>query len=253
MKSWWSDLSSLWQFRDFAKLTATDADQRQEEVAASSLLETVQRPAAAQVFAQLYDNLVVKWQEHTVRLVTVCAATPGAGASTVALGLALAACRDPHEKLLLVDGNFHQPTLSQLWNLEGRPGLAEYLLGLADLGVVQPTPVANLWMLANGGESRSHAKLMDPHLFDRNLSGLVDGFSLVIIDSPALSQHPEAPIYAHFSDRILLVVAAGRSRAPVVQHSISRFPVGLRERLEVVLNRRTYPIPRFIYDKLWSY
>ncbi len=219
-----------------------------------SLLELVQRPEAQRVFADLQDQLFTRWRETAVRMVTVCAASSGEGASTVALGLALAAARDPQERLLLVDGNFHQPSLAQAWNLPEGPGLSDYLAGTAGLeAVIQPTSAGNLWVMGRGLETRSHTKLLDSHLLSRTLPPLTTSFSLVIIDSPAVSVHPEALLYAHFSHRTLLVVAAGHSRAPVVLHAISRFPIGLREQLEVVLNRRTYPIPRFLYHKLWSF
>lgn len=256
MTSWLQTFTSwrqrLWSARVTAP-TVAGLEGRQSAVNAN-LLELVQRPEAQRVFATLQDNLMIRWQETAVRMVTVCATVPGEGASTVALGLALAAARDPQERILLVDGNFHQPSLARAWQLPDNPGLSNYLTGQADLeAVVQSTPLANIWVMVSGRDSGSHAKLLDTHFLNRYLPLLTTRFSLVIVDSPAVSNYPEAPVYAHFSDRVLLVVAAGRSRAPVVQFAVNKFPLNLRERIEVVLNRRTYPIPRFIYDRLWSF
>lgn len=256
MTSWLQTLTSwrqkLWSARTTAPLVAELETRR--PATGTELLRLVQRPEAQQVFATLQDNLMIRWQETAVRMVTVCATVPGEGATTVALGLALAAARDPQERILLVDGNFHQPSLARAWQLQESPGLSHYLAGQADLeAVVQATPLANLWVMVSGCDNSGRAKLLDTAFLNQYLSPLAARFSLVIIDSPAVSNYPEAPVYAHFSDRVLLVVAAGRSRAPVAQFAVGKFPLSLRERIEVVLNRRTYPIPRFIYDRLWSY
>lgn len=256
MTSWLQTLTSWREKLRISLTTAAEAAAAAEKrpASGSQVLQLVQRPEAQQVFDILQDNLMIRWQETAVRMVTVCATVPGEGATTVALGLALAAARDPQERILLVDGNFHQPNLGRAWQLQESPGLSHYVTGQASLeAVVQATSLANLWVMVSGRDSGSHAKLLDTNFLNQYLAPLTTRFSLVIIDSPAVSNYPEAPVYAHFSDRVLLVVAAGRSRAPVVQFAVGKFPLSLRERIEVVLNRRTYPIPRFIYDRLWSY
>lgn len=254
MKAWLGARFSWGQQAAPAPAVQMAADTATAPAVPSGLLAVVQRPEVQRVFLALQDNLLVRWQEEQVKLVTVCATAPGEGASTVALGLALAAARDPQEQVLLVDGNLHQPSLAAALGLPAEPGLTDYLTGRIGLDqAIRPSGFANLWLLASGSVSSSHAKLLDPHILHRTLPPLAEHFSLVFIDSPAVSHYPEAPLFAYFSKRILLIIAAGRSRAPVVQYAVSKFPLGVRDRIEVVLNRRTYPIPRFIYDRLWSY
>ncbi len=216
-------------------------------------MELVDCPEARQAFGTLQDNLLVKWHETDTRRIVVCAAAPGEGASTVALGLAMATARNQQERILLVDGNLHRPCLGGLWPGE-KPGLADFLAGRTTLEAVpQPTSIPNLWVMTVGQDFANYTQHLMATPIRQAFALLSEQFSRLILDGPAVNNYPESPLYAHYADSILLVVAAGRSRAPVVQHALAKFPLNLRERIEVVLNRRIYPIPKVLYEKLWSY
>jgi Mrp family chromosome partitioning ATPase len=223
-------------------------------MAAGSLLDFVQQPETSRFFGNLHDNLFVQWHAQETRVVLVCAATPGEGASTVALGLALAAARNKQERILLVDGNPHEPCLWQLWQAKNNSTLTDYFRGQTPLEmIIQQTSIENLQLMAVGQDFGSQTQIVVTGQLQETLTKLTESFSRLIIDGPAINSYPESPLYAHCAQSILLVVAAGRSRAPVVLSALAKFPGTLRERLAVVLNRRIYPIPKFLYERLWSY
>ena len=219
----------------------------------SPLLELIDRPTARRAFGALQDNLLAKWHETDTRRIVVCAATSGEGASTVALGLAVATARNQQERVLLIDGNVHHPCLAELWPGD-RPSLADFLAGQAALeSIPQQTPISNLWVLNIGPDFSQYAQHLTAAPLRQAFAQLSQQFSRLIVDGPAVNSYPESPLYAHYADSVLLVVAAGRSRAPVVQHALAKFPLKLREIIEVVLNRRIYPIPKVLYERLWSF
>lgn len=222
--------------------------------AAGSILEFVQQPEAQRFFGRLHDNLLIKWDEHDTRVILICAATTGEGASTVALGLALAAARNKQEKILLVDGNPHQSGLGQVWQARSEPNLADYLTGRVALETIpQQTQIDNLWGMAVGQEFGSQTQTVATMQLRQTFRKLTERFSRIFLDGPAVNNYPESLLYAHVAQSILLVMAAGHARAPVVLSAVAKLPIDCRQRIEVVLNRRIYPIPQFLYEKLWSY
>jgi Mrp family chromosome partitioning ATPase len=75
-------------------------------------------------------------------------------------------------------------------------------------------------------------------------------FDFVIIDAPPVSRYADAIPLAKLSDGVVLVIAAESTRREAARTAV----VNLRsERIQVlgaVLNKRTFPIPSMIYDRL---
>jgi Mrp family chromosome partitioning ATPase len=218
-----------------------------------ALLSRVLEPSAQRIFAGLHDYLIMKAHKDNAGVILVCTANPGEGASSVALGLAAAAARDKQDKILLVDGNFHQPCLCRAWGLPNKIGFFDLLTGAAqDPDLAQQTRLGNLWVLDAGSNIESQSRDLEPEHLQSIITGLTNLYSMVIIDGPALNTHPESNLYSQYAQVVLLVVTAGLSRAPVVNNAIAKFPPQVRDKLEVVLNRRIYPIPEVLYRKLWT-
>ncbi len=217
------------------------------------LLNRVLEPSAQRIFANLHNYLVMKTTRDTPGLVLVCTANPGEGASSVALGLAAAAARDKQDKILLIDANFYHPCLCQAWGLPTTIGFFDLLTKTCNKhDLAQQTRLGNLWVLGAGSNIESQSRELEPGHLQKIFTTLASHYTMVIIDGPPLNTLPESNLYAQFAKNVLLVIAAGLSRAPVVNNAIAKFPPQVRDKLEVVLNRRIYPIPEGIYKKLWT-
>ena len=218
-----------------------------------ALLEQVLKPSAQRIFGDLHNYLVMKTTTDNPGIILICTANPGEGASSVALGLAVAATRDKQDKVLLIDGNFYHPSLCKAWGLTDNLGFFDLLTGATDnLNIAQQTRLGNLWVMGAGSSIESQSRDLEPGNLKEILTQLANLYTLVIIDGPPLNNHPESNLYAQYATNTLLVIAAGLSRAPVVHNAIAKFPPQVRDTLEVVLNRRIYPIPDSIYRKLWT-
>jgi Mrp family chromosome partitioning ATPase len=217
------------------------------------LLSRVLEPSAQRVFAGLHNNLIMRAPKDHPGIILVCTANPGEGSSSVALGLAAAAARDKQDKILQIEGNFYHPCLCQAWGLPRKLGFFDLLTGATDsFNLAQQTRLGNLWVLGAGNTMGTQFRDVEPQHLQDILATLTSIYSQIIIDGPPLNMHPESNLYAQYAHFILLIVAAGVSRAPVVNNAIAKFPAHIRDKLEVVLNRRTYPIPEAIYRKLWT-
>ena len=208
-------------------------------------------PKARQIFAGIYQNMALTDEAEAPKSVLVCAANRREGATTVALGLALAAAEQQTDPVLLLDGNFHAPQICGAFGLPEAAGLGDLIAGLANPGaVVRKTPVANLWVMGSGVAHPGQVKgLEPPHLQDL-LRVLAQQFPLVIIDGPALNPFPESVLYAAQADRTFLVVHSGMTRVPVIKTALAKLAPGVGGKVEIILNRRIFYIPGWIYQRL---
>jgi Mrp family chromosome partitioning ATPase len=208
-------------------------------------------PEVQQIFANIYDNLMLASKEIAVKSVLVCAADPREGATTVALGLGLAAAAQQNRPILLIDGNFHDPRICQALRLKDLFGLGELVTGRVEShqAVIQKAS-AGLHAMGPGIMPSNHFADLEPPKFTNLLNRLAEDYALVIVDGPAVNMHPESVLYGSQVDQAILVVYAGVTRVPVLSRAISKLMAGNCKKVDILLNRRIFPIPEWIYNKL---
>jgi tyrosine-protein kinase len=142
--------------------------------------------------------------------VVLTSVTPGDGATTTALNVAIAA-RQEDRKVALIDADQRSRRLSELCGLseldggrsehvEGPVDADEYVARLAvtHSGMVLPVPA--------NGESGRASRFFRPPAFRKALLSIGEQFDLVLIDTPALLAVPDAIPVARQADGVVLVV-----------------------------------------------
>jgi len=83
-----------------------------------------------------------------------------------------------------------------------------------------------------------------------NLQALRYAFDFVLIDCSSIADSSDAAFLAPAVDGVVLVVEANKTRGSGVRESIKTINMAKGNLLGCVLNRRRYPIPRWIYGRL---
>ena len=155
------------------------------------------------------------------------------------------------DRVLLIDGNPRHPSLHRHFGMPESPGIAEYLAATAPReAVVHPTGFANLSLVPLGRCSdRSQAERIT-----EGLGALMEAFAgeydYVLVDtdfigSPFFSQTAVAD-----GNGVVLVIRAGKTNRQVAGRACDTVRrIGGRI-LGVVLNRRQFPIPAVLYNRL---
>ncbi|HYD65701.1 hypothetical protein [Azospirillum sp.] len=195
-------------------------------------------------------------------LVQFIGASPGCGVSSVARMFALAAAS-------LGDGAVF------LFDLAG-PENAQHAW-FRDLAARTPgrdlvpidgalLPARGLWVDDAGGRAHLHGHWVDglrlavsecrdldppPGLDLRGQAAFWDqlraGFDMVVVDAPASSGVFDGILLAGHMDGVVLVVEAEETRAPVAAHLRDELEEAGATILGVVLNKRRFHIPKFLY------
>lgn len=222
--------------RDIGALTAdariaseprTDSDDRRtaRAILHRALVAAIEpHSAIAEQYRSIRTRLTQR--EEVAPLRTVMVTSPGAreGKSVTAANLALTMAQEIHRRIVLVDCDLRGPSVHSLFGLEPSLGLAEVLSGEASLDdALIHLPELRLTVLPAGGSPQFPTELLGSTLMRRTLDALRSRFDRIVLDVPAVMPLADAGTVAPMADGILMVVRAGRTQRPVLDHAIAAF------------------------------
>jgi len=153
--------------------------------------------------------------------------------------------------VLLVDLNFRSPALDRRFGLPRKPGLMNLLATGEDrvdeaihLGHTLPEP--RRFDVLTIGE-REEAALSSLDGFEPLMELLRSRYDHILLDSCPLQHGPWLRTLMPFLDGVVLVVSCERTRREVAQHLKAKLDELDAPLLGVMLNRREYYVPGFLY------
>jgi Mrp family chromosome partitioning ATPase len=196
----------------------------------------------------LYRSIKQALPDRPRQIVEVIAANHGEGVSTIARGLAQAAALMGNARTLICDAsperaNFRYFKLSPPQDTLN--DLALKTATLADVLVDVPRPGISLCALSDPGSGNRVAVNVD--LLDPVLAMLRERFDLIVIDAPPTNHSVLGAALAKKADGVVLVIEAERTRTPIAAAALQSIQINNGKTLGVVLNKRRFHIPRFVY------
>jgi Mrp family chromosome partitioning ATPase len=197
-------------------------------------------------FNKLANRLLGLRREDRGTILSFSSSASGEGASFVSYNTALFLASVYHQKVVWVDGNFLSPQNRLL-------GVEDHTFSslLQDPGSVDDLISVDNPLLIAGGRGLQKARgLLADRKYRQLLDGLTRRFDFVILDLPPVLASTDTALMASASDGFLLVIEQKFLKVEVIEHGIQ----GLRDKgvrlLGTVINRRTYDLPKVIYDRL---
>ncbi|HUT61724.1 MAG TPA: hypothetical protein VNA25_28130 [Phycisphaerae bacterium] len=183
--------------------------------------------------------------------VLICSADRWEGASTVACGLALAG-GDPagDARVALVDFNLRYPAIHRLMGLPQGPGVCEVILKNEPTTTVARSISRNLdvYTVGNLG-ARALDALRSPGM-SSFLSSLGQTYDHVLFDAAPANLHPDAKVLAGAVKDVIMVIRTDQTPREAVAQAKRVLESGGGRVVGVVLNMRTFPLPRFLYRRV---
>lgn len=184
------------------------------------------------------------------RTIAVTSSHSGEGVSTVSVYLASVLHQQFSGRVLLIDAKFQNPSLHT--NLGARlcPGLADILTNKHCFATAfQKTTMVDLDFLS-AGEDQIDFRWVERSAFAKLLQALKQKYDFVVIDTPPLWNGAAAGNLETLTDGVILVIEAEGVRWEVAQRAKRRLEKTNANILGVVLNKRRYHIPEWLYAKL---
>jgi capsular exopolysaccharide synthesis family protein len=207
--------------------------------------------AEDEIFKLVQRTFLVADRTAAPRRVTFCGVEKGAGCSWVCARAAEALAEQTSERVCLIDANFRAPSLHAHFHFENGTGLADALSNSSLPGALaRATWIPNLWLLTAGAIGAEPHVLLNPDRLGLAFASLRAEFDYVVIDTPALSVCTDAAVIGQLTDGAILVIGSNSTRRETARAAKENLVAAKVPMIGAVLNRRTYPIPRAIYDHL---
>jgi len=183
--------------------------------------------------------------------VAFCGADSGAGCSWVCVCAAEVLAEQVTGTICVVDVNLRSPSLHEYLHTERAPGFAEILENSRPVReFARRERGNNLWLITAGAPGKSPEAALHPARLRARFSELRAEFDWVLVDTPPVCSYADAVLLGQLTDGIVLIVGSNSTRRESARIAKESFEAARIPMLGAVLNKRTYPIPEALYQKL---
>jgi capsular exopolysaccharide synthesis family protein len=187
------------------------------------------------------------------RVVVFAAVDHGNGCSQVAAAAAETLAMYSSRAVCLVEANFRSPALSRILGTTNYQGLTDVLKEPSNFrSFLKPTRSEKSCVLTSGLVNPDSPELLTPDRMKVLQEELLKQFDFVVVDAPPVSRYGEAIALGKSSDGMVLILEAGSTDRKTAHKTVKKLEGAGVRILGVVLNKRTLPIPRRIYNMLGS-
>ena len=195
----------------------------------------IPKSLVGEAYQMLRANLKFLSADKKIKSIVVSSCVAGEGKSEVCVNLAMAmvqvGCR-----VLIVDGNLRQPIQHQIWELENSMGLGQILAHKIEPGEVIQSVMAGLDVLTAGERILAPSVILNSPSMAELIKELHHSYDAVIIDTPSVTQCPDALAFGKISDGILLVARPGFVNTKIAQDVQELMAVREQNVLGIVAN-----------------
>ena len=135
--------------------------------------------------------------------------------------------------------------------LSNGKGITDVLVGRVGLDeALQRVGPGALDVLCAGSQCDKVVEIFQPERIKAVMEELSRRYEHIILESAPVNLYPDAQILAKMSEQVLLVALYKRTPREALLQSKKNLALAGGKVVGVVLNARTYPIPRFVYRRV---
>jgi protein-tyrosine kinase len=201
------------------------------------------------MLSEIVSNLASPGKDGHIKTIFVTSCRNQEGKSTSAVLIATALATQNNAKVLLIEGNFSSPSLYNHYQTPVAPGLFDFLNGSKPVEeFIKKTEHGNLFFMPLGTAKAKGQEFSALKDIRQRLGDIKDKFDFVIYDGPSAFGNSDPCNLAKSFDGVLIVLECGKTRWEVLQ-SVKEKMLNMNVNiLGVILNKRKYYIPDFLYN-----
>jgi capsular exopolysaccharide synthesis family protein len=203
--------------------------------------------SAPDCYESLKTNILAHHRHDAIKTILFLGTAHGDGVTTTALNFATTLAQDQRLKIFLIEANFKNPCLHGVFN--AGPDPVQHGKNRPDYSL-KKAAAENLLVVTIGNKPRGSKGLFDSQRFWEFLKTMRAEFDYVILDGPPLHSCSESKAICGKVDGVVMVVASGKTRKQVALRAKKDISEAGGKLLGVVLNKRKYHIPEWVYSRL---
>lgn len=189
-----------------------------------------------EAYRSLRTSLLFSKSIGQIRSFIVGSVSPGEGKSFTAANLTITLAQQK-SKTLLIDADLRRGVLHNTFNCHKKPGLTNYLTGVASLeSVISETYIPNLSLITCGSLIPNPSELLGSMRMKRFIEGITKRFDFIVFDTPPLIAASDAVILSTLVDGVTVLIQAGRTNREDVLRKLELFQNMEARVVGVILN-----------------
>ena len=199
----------------------------------------------------LKSKVLARSAGKTIKTILVTGTAHGGGTSTTAVNLATSLAEGPRHSVLLVDANLRTPGLHHFFKSRAFKGMSELLdvRGEKSFGF-KKVGDNELYLFPCGVKRSKSDGYFESERFSQFLQNVRNSFDYVIFDSAPISGFADTQSLCSRVDGVILVITYDKTRRQVALRAKKELEEAGANILGVIINRRKYYIPDWIYRRL---
>ncbi len=163
----------------------------------------------AEDYRSIRTSILLSFADNPPRTIMTTSALPKEGKSVTVANLATAFSQ-LGERVLIVDTDLRKPRLHQIFRIEGREGLSNFLTGsIAMRDAIQKTNVENIFLIPSGPIPPNPSELLNSKKMKQLMTESKEGFDYIFFDTPPVLAVIDPLIVAALTDATMFVIKAG--------------------------------------------
>ena len=212
-------------------------------------------PEVRNQFEKLKTGIILSGKSKAARLFLLASYHHGEGTTTVAVNFAESLAQDKKHKVLLVDANTRTPGIRPIpgaYNHDNNIAFSDLLAPrVGKLTLPKPPPTSNVSLILSGEISHHPAEVFNHERFAKFIQSVTKLFDFVILDSSPVGQYYDSIVLASHVDAVILVVQAEKTQYRELSRAKQILQDAHAPILGVVMNRRRFHIPTFVFESIF--
>jgi capsular exopolysaccharide synthesis family protein len=200
---------------------------------------------------RLVQRVFLSQTQKAPRVVVFAGIDKGNGCSQICALAAETLSSNVSGSICIVEANFRSPSLPGVFGMTNHHGLTDALLHEGPIrSFVKPLRADNFCLLSCGSLAADSPSLLNSERIKGRFEELRKEFDYVLIDAPPLTQYADAISLGKVTDGFVLVLEANTTRKEAALRVVENLRATEIRVLGAVLNKRTFPIPESLYQRL---
>lgn len=157
--------------------------------------------------------------------VLITSPRPGTGKTINAINVAISIAQEIDRTVLLIDANLRNPAVHNYFGIKEEKGLADYLLGKAEIPDLLINPgIEKLTILPAGRRLLTSSEMLGASRMAELVNEMKNRYEdrILVFDGPDILTNADTLVFSRLVDGIILVVEAEKTTRQDVQDAISR-------------------------------
>ncbi|MNZ78010.1 Tyrosine-protein kinase YwqD [compost metagenome] len=190
-------------------------------------------------YRTIRNNIQYASSGQHIRSIIVTSPSEGEGKSTAAVNLAVCMAQRG-ERVLLIDANFRNPILHQIFNVKSSPGLSNVLGQQLDIReAIYSSEVEGLDILPSGQRFYNSTELLDSERMVDVMEYAASYYDRVLVDCPPVLGVPDTNALVSKCDGVLLLMQNARTQLDKAKEAKHALQFAKANILGVILNKKT--------------